>query len=74
MSDLGYADFSEYLVGYSGPAYGHKKDSEKADIFRKIESHFTFFNVYQLERQLANIQSEVEELEELNQSLGQHDE
>jgi uncharacterized coiled-coil protein SlyX len=33
----------------------------------------TFLNIHQLERQGADIQSKVEELEELNQSLRNHD-
>ena len=33
----------------------------------------TFLNIYQLERQGADIQTKVEELEELNQSLRQRD-
>ena len=33
----------------------------------------TFLNIPQLERQGADIQTKVEELEELNQSLRQHD-
>jgi hypothetical protein len=40
-----------------------KKDSEKAEIFRKVEPYLTFLNV----------QSKVEELEELNQSLRNRD-
>jgi len=43
------------------------KDSEKAEIFCKIESYLTFLNIPQLERQGADIQTKVEELEELNQ-------
>ena len=50
-----------------------KKDSEKAEIFRKIEPYLTFLNIHQLERQGADIQSKVEELEELNQSLRDRD-
>ena len=50
-----------------------KKDSEKAEIFRKIEPYLTFLNIHQLERQGADIQTKVEELEELNQSLRQRD-
>jgi hypothetical protein len=45
------------------------KDSEKAEIFRKIEPYSTFLNVPQLERQGADIQTKVEELEMVNQSL-----
>jgi hypothetical protein len=34
-------------------------------IFRKIEPYLTFLNVHQLERQGADIQSKIEELEVL---------
>jgi hypothetical protein len=50
-----------------------QKDSEKAETFRKIEPYLTFLNIHQLERQGADIQTKVEELEELNQSLRQRD-
>src|SRR5213593_2721967 len=73
ISDLGYADYSEYFIGHSGSTYWRKKDSEKAEIFKKIEAYLTFLNVHQLERQGADIQTKVEELEELNQSLRQRD-
>jgi integrase len=73
ISDLGYADFSEWFIGHSGSTYWTKKDSEKAEIFRKIEPYLTFLNIPQLERQGADIQTKVEELEELNQSLRNRD-
>ena len=73
ISDLGYADFSEWFIGHSGSTYWTKKDSEKAEIFRKIEPYLTFLNIPQLERQGADIQSKVEELEEINQSLRSRD-
>jgi hypothetical protein len=73
ISDLGYADYSEYFIGHSGSTYWRKKDSEKAEIFRKIEPYLTFLNIHQLERQGADIQTKVEELEDLNQSLRQRD-
>ena len=73
ISDLGYADYSEYFIGHSGFTYWRKEDSAKAEIFRKIESYLTFLNVHQLERQGADIQTKVEELEELHQSLRQRD-
>ena len=71
--DLCYADYSEYFIGYSGSTHWRKKDSEKADIFREIEPYLTFLHVHQLERQGADIQTKVEELEEQNQSLRQRD-
>ena len=73
ISDLGYQDFSEYFIGHSGSTYWTKKESEKAEIFRKIEPYLTFLNVNQLERQGADIQSKIEELEELNQSIRERD-
>jgi integrase len=73
ISDLGYADYSDYFIGHSGSTYWRKKDSEKAELFRKIEPYLTFLNIHQLERQGADIQTKVEELEELNQSLRQRD-
>jgi integrase len=69
ISDLGYSDFSEYFIGHSGSTYWTKKYADKAEIFQKIEPYLTFLNVQQLERQGADIQTKVEELEEVNQSL-----
>jgi integrase len=73
ISDLGYADYSEYFIGHSGSTYWRKKDSEKAELFKKIEPYLTFLNVHQLERQGADIQTKVEELEQLNQSMRDRD-
>jgi integrase len=73
ISDLGYGDYSEWFIGHSGSTYWRKKDSEKADLFRKIEPYLTFLNIHQLERQGADIQSKVEELEDVNSSLRERD-
>jgi hypothetical protein len=73
ISDLGYADYSEYFIGHSGSTYWRKKESEKAEIFRKIEPYLTFLTVHQLERQGADIQTKVDELEQLNQSMRDRD-
>ena len=73
ISDLGYADFSEWFIGHSGSTYWRKKDSEKAEIFRKVEPYLTFLNVHQLERQGADIQSKVEQLEQQNESMRDRD-
>jgi hypothetical protein len=73
ISDLGYADFSEWFIGHSGSTYWTKKDSEKAEIFLKIEPYLTFLNIHQLERQGADIQTKVEELEQLNESMRDRD-
>jgi len=73
ISDLGYSDFSGWFIGHSGSTYWTKKDLEKAEIFRKVEPYLTFLNIVQLERQGADIQSKVGELEDLNESLRQRD-
>jgi hypothetical protein len=73
ISDLGYGDYSEWFIGHSGSTYWRKKESEKAELFRKIEPYLTFLNIHQLERQGADIQTKVEELEDLNQSLRNRD-
>ena len=73
IPDLGYSDFPEWFIGHSGSTYWTKKDLEKAEIFRKVEPYLTFLNIVKLERQGANIQSKVEELEELNESLRNRD-
>jgi hypothetical protein len=73
ISDLGYSDYSEWFIGHAGSTYYRKKESEKIEIFRKIEPYITFLNVYQLERQDADIQAKIEELEFLNQSLRERD-
>jgi hypothetical protein len=65
--------FTEYFIGHYVSTYSRKKDSEKAEIFPKIEPYLTFLNVHQLERQGADIQTKVEELEQLNQSLRDRD-
>jgi hypothetical protein len=73
ISDLGYGDYSEWFIGHSGSPYWRKKESEKAEIFRKIEPYLTFLNVHQLERLGADIQTKIEELEQLNQSMRDRD-
>jgi hypothetical protein len=73
ISDLGYADYSEYFIGHSVSTYWIKKELEKSEIFRKIEPYLTFLNIHQLERQGADILSKVNELEEVNQSLRERD-
>jgi integrase len=73
ISDLGYSDFSEFFIGHSGSTYWRKKESEKAELFKKIEPYLTFLNIHQLERQGADIQTKVEELEAINQRLRERD-
>ena len=59
----------EYDVDHSVSTCWRKKESEKAEVFRKIETYLPFLNIHQLERQGADILRKVNELEEVNQYL-----
>ena len=69
ISDLGYSDYSEWFIGHAGSTYWQKKDSEKAEIFKKIEPYLTFLNISQLNRQGADLETKIEELQGINQLL-----
>jgi integrase len=73
ISDLGYSDYSEYFIGHSGSTYWQKKDSEKAELFKKIEPYLTFLDLVNLHRKGADVQSKVDELEMINQKLRDRD-
>src|SRR5665648_326971 len=69
ISDLGYSDYSEWFIGHAGSTYWRKKDNEKTEIFKKIEPYLTFLDTQQLERQGADLQTKIEELQDINQLL-----
>ena len=69
ISDLGFQDYSEWAIGHSGSTYWRKKDNEKAEIFKKIEPYLTFLNIQQLNRQGADLETKIEELQDINQLL-----
>ena len=71
ISDLGYQDFSEWFIGHAGSTYWRKKDSEKADLFRKIEPYVTFLDVTGLESKGADMETRTEQVMEENLSLKQ---
>ena len=73
ISDLGYSDYSEWFIGHSGSTYWRKKDNEKAEIFQKIEPYLTFLNIQQLKRQGADLETKIEELQDINQVLREKD-
>ena len=73
ISDLGYADYSEWFIGHAGSTYWRKKDNEKAEIFKKIEPYLTFLTIQQLNRQGADLETKIEELQDINQVLREKD-
>jgi len=73
ISDLGYSEFSEWFIGQAGSTYWRKKDSEKAEIFRKVEPSLTFLDFPSLDRKGADFKTKIDTLEQENQKLRQHD-
>ena len=61
------------MIGHAGSTYWRKKDSDKAELFKKIEPYLTYLNIHRLERQGADIETKIGELEILNTSLRQND-
>ena len=50
-----------------------KKDNEKAEIFKKIEPYLTFLNIQQINRQGVDLETKIEELQDINQILREKD-
>jgi integrase len=71
ISDLGYQDFSEWYIGHAGSTYWRKKDSEKAELFRKIERYLTFLDITGLESKGADMQTKTDQVMAENLSLKQ---
>jgi integrase len=71
ISDLGYQDFSEWFIGHAGSTYWRKKDSEKAELFRKIERYLTFLDITGLESKGADMETKTEQVMAENLSLKQ---
>jgi hypothetical protein len=71
ISDLGFSDYSEWFIGHSGSTYYRKKDSEKAEIFRKVEPYLIFLDVSALEAGHAETTSKLEAIEEDRRDMRQ---
>src|SRR5918995_3536076 len=69
ISDLGYQDFSEFLIGHSGSTYWRKPDKEKFELFKKIEPYLTYLDQRGLERKGADLQNRLEAMEHENKDL-----
>jgi integrase len=71
ISDLGYQDFSEWFIGHAGSTYWRKKETEKAELFRKIEPYLTFLDITGLESKGADMESKTRQVLAENLSLKQ---
>jgi hypothetical protein len=68
ISDLGYRDYSEWFISHSGSTYWRKKESEKAEIFKKVEPYLTFLD-FGLERKGADVQTKLQEKDKQIEAL-----
>jgi integrase len=69
ISDLGYSDYSEWFIGHSGSTYWRKKESEKAELFKKIEPYLTYLDYSELETKGADIETKLSEKDKQIESL-----
>ena len=69
ISDLGYGDFSEFMIGHGSSTYYRRTIDEKATLFQKIEPYLTFLDYQQLERRGADISAQLQEKDKQIQSL-----
>ena len=73
ISDLGYADYSEYFIGHQGSTYYRKTEREKIQLFKKIEPYLSYLDYGALEKRSNDMQTRLETMERENQMLRQKD-
>jgi integrase len=71
ISDLGYSDFSEWMIGHAGSTYYQKSEKERMDLFRKLEPYLTYLDVASLEAKGADVEAKTQQVMEENLSLKQ---
>ena len=69
ISDLGHPDFSEWFIGHNGSTYYRKKESEKAEIFRKVEPYLTFLDFAKLEAKGADVETKLQDKDKQIQTM-----
>jgi Phage integrase family len=74
ISDLGYSDFSEWFIGHSGSTYWTKKESEKTEIFRKVEPYLTFLDFAKLEAKGADVETKLQDKDKQIEALAKKQE
>jgi integrase len=71
ISDLGYSDLSEWMIGHAGSTYYQKSEKDRMDIFRKLEPYLTYLDVASLEAKGADVETKTEHVMAENLSLKQ---
>jgi hypothetical protein len=73
LSDLGYQDFGEWILGHRLSTYWCKSDKEKYALFKKLEPHLILLDQTTLQRQGSDLQTKLDTMERENQILRQKD-
>jgi hypothetical protein len=73
LSDLGYQDFGEWILGHQLSTYWGKSDKEKYALFKKLEPYLILLDQSTLQRQGSDLQTKLETMERENQTLRQKD-
>jgi integrase len=71
ISDLGYSDFSEWMIGHAGSTYYQKSEKERIELFRKLEPYLTYLDVASLEAKGADVEAKTQQVIAENLSLKQ---
>ena len=62
ISDLGYSDFSEWMIGHAGSTYYQKSEKERMEVFKKLERYLTYLDVESLEAKGADVEARTEQV------------
>ncbi|MFL6487458.1 MAG: hypothetical protein ACJ71D_12220 [Nitrososphaera sp.] len=71
ISDLGYSDFSEWMIGHAGSTYYQKSEKDRMELFKKIEPYLTYLDVASLEAKGADVEAKTQQVMAENLSLKQ---
>lgn len=69
ISNLGYADLSEWAIGHNGSVYWQVGEKEKQKLFKKLEPELTFLDQSIIMERHADTQSRLEKMEKENLDL-----
>jgi integrase len=61
ITDLGFHDFANFFIGHAGSTYWRKTESEKLDLFRKVEPYLTYLDYSELEAKGADVETKLDE-------------
>ena len=69
ISDLGHNEYSEYYIGHIGSTYYRVSETEKINLFKKIEPYLTFLDTKGLTLRHADLESKFNAIEQENKDL-----